>query len=50
MKLWIDHPAVSNPVGIRRWLAWKIAEFLNDIERRLYNFALYPDRDDDIPF
>jgi len=51
MKFWIHHPAADGaPVSFRRWLAFQISERLYSWHLRLEWYALYPDRNDDIPF
>lgn len=52
-KFWIHHPGADNPVGLLRWLAFQISEFMCDWQPRLEEYALYdkpPERDNDIPF
>lgn len=39
---WIDHPACSEPVSVKRWIKWKLSEWLGRISARLEWQALYP--------
>lgn len=47
---WINHPACQDPVSFTRWLKWRLSELFYGWHRTLERQALYPDRDDDIPF
>ncbi len=43
MEFWIPHPATQGaPVGLVRWLKWRLSEWLGDHARRLERDALYP--------
>lgn len=49
MKFWIDHPAAdAEPVSFRRWLAWRIGQWMERVGKRLSWWAIDPD--DEIPF
>lgn len=48
MKLWINHPICTEPVSFRRWIAWKIGEWMETTGHRLTWWAIDPD--DEIPF
>jgi hypothetical protein len=58
MKKWIDHPGCSEPVPLRRWIAFQAGEWLYGVATRLKRTAerwshwgVYGTRyDDDIPF
>lgn len=49
MKLWIPHPAVSEPVSFRRWVLFHLGDWLERRGRRMVHRALYP-YGDEIPF
>jgi hypothetical protein len=42
MEHWINHPGCQNPVSLRRYLKFQIAEWLAGIARRWEYEALYP--------
>lgn len=60
MKFWLDHPAASCPVSFKRWVQFKISEWLYDWgnsfcyrARRLEHRALHPGEPDpwaEVPF
>jgi hypothetical protein len=43
MKFWIEHPAADGcPVSFKRWVKWKLSEWLGGMAARLEWDALYP--------
>lgn len=42
--MWIDDPACSEPVGIIRWMRFRIGVWMESTGRRWYCRALDPDR------